>query len=234
MPGLPGVGHFSVSKGASSNYRNHGAVLNVISSAVRLKKGGIMEHQQINETLALGSVSTEEQAQLLIESLKSEGFLPHDLSVISPNNPSRHDPKFALDHKPGSDPADEKPRNLSNKLKSVTIGAVSGGLILGALGSLIGLISYAVPSLRFMISSPLAAALIYAAAGATAGVAGGALVGMRIPDYKTKQHAVDVRASRTIVSVRTQSPHALQRAMQILVAGGAAEVHEKIDEVTSH
>jgi len=157
------------------------------------------------------------------------GFPPHDLSAIWPDDQLIREPKIASDHKTGSDPADEKLRRLSNKLKSVIIGGVSGGLILGAIGSLIAFASYAVPRLGFTFSSPMAAALIYAAAGGAAGVAGGALIGMRIPDHKTKQHAVAVRASRTIVSVRIQSPDASQRAMNILAEGGAVDLHEVVE-----
>ena len=191
-----------------------------------------MEAMQANDgiaTLALGSVRTPGQAQHVIELLKAAGFSPQDLSAISPDDQLIREPKIASDHKTGSDPADEKPRRLSNKLKSVISGGVSGGLILGAIGSLIGFASYAVPRLGFTFSSPMAAALIYAAAGGAAGVAGGALIGMRIPDHKTKQHAVAVRASRTIVSVRIQSPDASQRAMNILAEGGAVDLHEVVE-----
>jgi hypothetical protein len=190
--------------------------------------GHIMENKQPYGALALGSVRTRNQAQRLVKLLQDAGFSPQDISAISPNDELAHEPKIALDHKPGGDPADEKPRGLADKLKSVIIGAISGGLILGVLGSLIGLASYAIPRFRFAISSPLAVALIYAAAGGATGVIAGALIGMRVPDHKAKQHAVDVRASHTIVSVRTRSPDALGQAKKILVGGGAEEVHEKI------
>jgi hypothetical protein len=196
-----------------------------------------MSETQLEEgigTLAVGSVKTHNESESIVAILKRTGFSDNDISVIAPGDELTHDPKIALDHKAGSDPADEKPRDLPNKLKSAIVGAVTGGLVMGALGSLIGLASYAIPSLRFMITSPLSAALIYAAAGGAAGLAAGALIGMRVPDYNTKQHAIDVRASRTIVSVLTQSPAALQRAKKILIAEGAAEVHERIEPVSPH
>ncbi|MBF6570412.1 MAG: hypothetical protein IVW54_16215 [Candidatus Binataceae bacterium] len=180
-------------------------------------------------TLALGSVRTPGQARHVIELLQAAGFPPQDLSAISPDDELIHEPKIASDHKAGSDPADEKPRRLSNKLKSVIIGGVTGGFILGAVGGLIGLASYAVPSLGLTFSSPMAAALVYGVAGGAAGVACGALLGMRIPDHKTKQQAVDARARRTIVSVRIQSPDASQRAMNILAEGGAEDLHEVVE-----
>jgi hypothetical protein len=61
------------------------------------------------------------------------------------------DPKIALDHKPGDDPADEKPRDGYDKLKTVTVGAVSGGIALGTIGGLIGLASLAVPGLGLIV-----------------------------------------------------------------------------------
>jgi hypothetical protein len=67
--------------------------------------------------------------------------------VILPEDKLIQDPKIALDHKPGDDPADEKPRDGSDKLKTVAVGAVSGGIVLGAIGGLVGLASLAIPGL---------------------------------------------------------------------------------------
>jgi hypothetical protein len=60
-----------------------------------------------NATLAIGSVRTQDQAERLIEILKRAGFSDQDVSVILPDDKLIQDPKIALDHKPGDDPADE-------------------------------------------------------------------------------------------------------------------------------
>ena len=107
--------------------------------------------EERNARLAVGSMKTYDQAGRLVATLKRAGFSDHDISVIAPGDEAKHDPKIALDHKPGHDLADEKHREGSDKLKGVTIGAVSGGLILGAVGGLVGLATLAIPGLGLIV-----------------------------------------------------------------------------------
>jgi hypothetical protein len=198
------------------------------------KEGEIeMEAMQANDsnaTLAIGSVRTQDQAERLIETLKRAGFSDDDISVILPDDKLARDPKFALDHKPGEDPADEKHRDASDKLKTATVGAVSGGILLGAIGGLVGLASLAIPGLGLIVvAGPIAATLIDAAAGGAAGVIAGGLMGMRIPEHRAKQYEQSVREGSTLISVHTENPQAFQRAMNILAAGGAKDLHEVVE-----
>jgi hypothetical protein len=189
-----------------------------------------MQANDRNATLAIGSVRTQDQAERLIEILKRAGFSDQDLSVILPDEKLTRDPKIALDHKPGEDPADEKPRDGSDKLKTVTVGAVSGGIVLGAIGGLVGLASLAIPGLGLIVvAGPIAATLIDAAAGGAAGVIAGGLMGMRIPEHRAKQYEQRVREGSTLISVHTQNAQAFQRAMNILAAGGAEDLHEVVE-----
>jgi hypothetical protein len=189
-----------------------------------------MQVKEENAALAIGSVRTRDQAERLIELLKKAGFSDQDLSVILPGDKLMQDPKIALDHQPGNDPADEKPRDGADKLKGLTVGAVSGGLVLGTIGGLIGLASLAVPGLGIiMVGGPIAAALIDAAASGAAGVIAGGLMGMRIPEQHAKQYEKSVREGSTLISVHTQTAEALQRAMNILAAGGAEDLHEVVE-----
>jgi hypothetical protein len=190
----------------------------------------VMEAKERNVTLAIGSFWTQDQAEGAIERLKKAGFSDVDLSVILPDDKLIHDPKIALDHKPGSDPADEKPRDGSDKLSGLTVGAVSGGLVLGTIGGLIGLASLAVPGLGLIVvGGPIVAALTDAAAGGAAGVIAGGLMGMRIPEHRAKQYETSVREGKSLVSVHTQNAEALQRAVNILAASGAEDLHEVIE-----
>jgi hypothetical protein len=180
-----------------------------------------------NATLAVGSVKTHDQAGRLVEILKRAGFSEQDISVIAPGDESKHDPKIALDHQPGDDPADEKPRDGLDKLKGVTIGAVSGGLILGAIGGLIGLATLAIPGLGVVIvAGPIAAALTDAAAGGAAGVIAGALMGMRIPEHRAKQYEESVREGNTLISVHVRSAEESNEAMKCLATGRAEDLRE--------
>jgi hypothetical protein len=186
-----------------------------------------------NATLAVGSVKTHDQAGRLVGILERAGFSDYDISVIAPGDVSTHGPKIALDHEPGDDPADEKPRDGSDKLIGVTIGAVSGGLILGALGGLIGLSTLAIPGLgAIIVAGPIAAALTDAAAGGAAGVIAGALIGMRIPEHRAKEYEESVREGNTLISVHTRNDEERDRAMKFLATGGAEDVHEVIETPT--
>src|SRR5271170_4494729 len=89
--------------------------------------------KEANSTLAIGSVRTQNQCGRLVGILKRAGFSDSDISVILPDANLVQDPKITLDHKPGDEPADEKPRAGSDKLKGLTVGAISGGVILGTL-----------------------------------------------------------------------------------------------------
>jgi len=186
--------------------------------------------RQKNSALAIGAIKTRDQAERLLDRLKQAGFSDRDLSVILPDDKLIADPKIALDHKPGTDPADEKPRDGSEKLRGLTVGAVSGGLILGAVGGLIGLASLAIPGLGLiMVGGPIAAMLADAAAGGAAGAIAGALMGMRIPEHHAKQYEKSLREGSALISIHTQNGEELKRAMEILAAGGAEDLHEVIE-----
>ena len=186
--------------------------------------------EERNATLAVGSVKTHDQAGHLVAILKRAGFSDNDISVIAPGDEAKHDPNIALDHKPGDDPADEKPREGSDKLKGVTIGAVSGGLILGAIGGLVGLATLAIPGLGLIVvAGPIAAALTDAAAGGAAGLIAGALMGMRIPEHRAKQYEESVREGNTLISVHTRNADEFDQAMKCLATGGAEDLHEAIE-----
>jgi hypothetical protein len=181
-------------------------------------------------TLAVGAVKTNDQAEHLIAVLRQAGFSDKDISVIAPGSELNDDPKIAIDHEPGKDPADEKPRDGSDKLKGLTIGAVSGGVILGTIGGLIGLASLAVPGLGLIVvAGPIAAALTDAAAGGAVGLIAGALMGMRIPEHRAKQYEESVREGNTLVSVHTRNAEEFEWAMKVLARGGAEDVHEVVE-----
>ena len=73
----------------------------------------------------------------------------------------------------------------------MSIGAASGGVLLGTLA---GLASLAIPGLGvLMVGGPLALALGDAIAGSAVGAVAGALIGMRIPDHQAKQYEEDIR-----------------------------------------
>ena len=186
--------------------------------------------KETNATLAIGSVKTQNQCERLVGILKRAGFSDFDISVILPDNNLAQGPKIALDHAPGDDPADEKPRDGSDKLKGLTVGAVSGAVILGTRGGLIGLASLAIPGVGLLVvAGPIAAALTDAAAGGAVGAIAGALMGMRIPEHRAQQYEKSVREGNILISIHTQDTEALKQAMKILADGGAEDLHEVVE-----
>ena len=191
-----------------------------------------MSEKGLKETLVIGSVKTREHAERIIRSLKKNGLSDNEISVIFPNNRLRDDPKIALDHKPGTDPADEKPRDNSERLKGLTAGAVSGGVLLGTIGGLIGLASFVIPGLGLIVvAGPIATALADAAAGGAAGVIAGALMGMRIPEHNAQQYEKTVREGNILISVHTYTAEGLKKAVNLLATGGAVDLHQVAETV---
>jgi hypothetical protein len=165
-----------------------------------------------NSLLAIGSLKTRDRLKDLLAQLRAAGFSETAISVA------------AADHEPGTDPADEPPRKGSDRLRDLSIGAASGGVLLGTLA---GLASLAIPGLGvLLVGGPLAVALADAIAGGAVGAVAGALVGMRIPDHQAKQYEEDLRHGAAIVSVHAQSEKELESAMQILADAGAEDLHK--------
>ena len=120
-----------------------------------------------NSLLAIGSLKTRDRLKDLLAQLRAAGFSETAISVA------------AADHEPGTDPADEPPRKGSEKLRDLSIGAASGGVLLGTLA---GLASLAIPGLGvLLVGGPLAVALADAIAGGAVGAVAGALVACAFP-----------------------------------------------------
>jgi len=168
-----------------------------------------------NTMLAIGSLKRRDRLKDLLRQLTAAGFSEAAVSLMVP------------DHELGTDPADEPPREGSDKLRDLTLGAASGGLLLGTLGGLIGLASLAIPGLwLFLVGGPLAVALGDAIAGGAVGAVAGALIGMRIPDHQAKQYEESLRHGGAIVSVHAHNQTELESAMKILADTGAEDLHQ--------
>jgi hypothetical protein len=172
--------------------------------------------------LAIGSLESQDRLEELLRQLKAAGFSTDAISAA------------AADHKIGSDPADEPPREGADKLLDMAVGAASGGVVLGTLGGLIGLASLAVPGLGlFLVSGPLAVALADALAGGAVGAVAGALMGMRIPDHQAKQYEQRLRQGGVLVSVHARDEGELNKAMKILADAGASDLNSIVRESSS-
>jgi uncharacterized membrane protein len=68
------------------------------------------------------------------------------------------------------------------------------------------------------------AALSGAAAGATVGGIGGALIGLGIPELEAKRYAGKVQNGNVLISVHTDNSEEVGRAKKVLEAAGAQDV----------
>jgi predicted RecA/RadA family phage recombinase len=152
--------------------------------------------------LVIGSFESRDAIEELLRALRAAGFRDEMVSI------AYHADDLA------KDPTDEPQRESSEKMRDLAKGAVSGGVVLGAVGGLIGLASLAIPGFGFLlVGGPLAVALGDAVAGGAVGAIAGALIGMRIPELKAKDYEESTK-------------NELGKAREILEGAGAQDLHE--------
>jgi hypothetical protein len=104
-------------------------------------------------------------------------------------------------------------------------GAVTGGVIGGALGWIAGIGALAIPGVGpFIAAGPVMVALSGAAVGAAVGGIAGGLVGMGIPELEAKRFEGKVKAGNLLISVHTESADEITRAKEIFTKAGAHDI----------
>jgi len=158
----------------------------------------------------IGLVSTQAQAEKIVDDLQRAGFSSNDVSVLFPDKDGTRD--FAHE------------KNTKAPEGAIT-GAGAGGALGGTLGLLAGIGALAIPGLGpFIAAGPIMAALSGAAAGAAVGGITGALVGLGIPELEAKQYESKIKNGNILLSVHVESSDERGRAKKILEEGGAKDV----------
>lgn len=158
----------------------------------------------------IGLVTSQAQAERIVDQLQSAGFSSDDISVLFPDKQGTRD--FAHE------------KNTKAPEGAVT-GAGAGGVVGGTLGLLAGIGALAIPGLGpFIAAGPIMAALSGAAAGATVGGIAGALVGLGIPELEAKQYESKIKDGNILLSVHVESSDERGTAKQILEKGGAKDI----------
>jgi hypothetical protein len=163
---------------------------------------------------------TREQAEIIVDSLKSAGFLNNEISVL-------------LSDKSGTrDFSHEQNTKLP---EGATTGGVAGMGAGAVLGWLAGIGSLAIPGVGpFIAAGPIMAALGGAAVGgATGGVIGG-LVGMGIPEYEAKLYDGKIRGGNALISVHTENSDQVSAAKDIFKRAGAEDIHSTSEASAPH
>jgi hypothetical protein len=150
--------------------------------------------------------TTRGHADRIVDQLKAASFSNNDISVLFPDRGTTRD--FAHE-----------------KNTKAPAGAVTGGVIGGALGWIAGIGALAIPGVGpFIAAGPVMVALSGAAVGAAVGGIAGGLVGMGIPELEAKRFEGKVKAGNLLISVHTESADEITRAKEIFTKAGAHDI----------
>jgi hypothetical protein len=158
----------------------------------------------------IGTVKSRAQAELVVERLKTGGFLATNISVLLGD--SEGSKEFAVD-------------NQTKAPEGAATGAGAGAAIGGGLGWLAGIGMLAIPGLGPLIAAgPIMAALGGAAVGGALGGIAGALVGLGIPEYEAKRYEDRIKGGRVLIAVHAENSDEVKRAKDIFESVGAEDV----------
>jgi hypothetical protein len=153
---------------------------------------------------------TEEQAINIANMLKTEGFSNNDIAVLFPDRSGTRD--FAHEQH-------------TKAPEGAATGAVAGGVLVGALGWLVGIGSLAIPGVGPLIAAgPILAALSGAAAGGAVGGLAGGLIGLGIPEYEAKRYEGAIRDGNILITVHTEDGRERDRAKKVFERAQAKDI----------
>ena len=153
-----------------------------------------------------GTLKNRDQAERVVDLLKTAGFSSEEISVLFPDTPGTF-------------------THTTKAPEGVTTGGTAGFVIGGVLGWLAGIGSLAIPGLGpFIAAGPILAALSGAAVGAALGGITGALVGMGIPEYVARKYEADIRQGSYFISVHTDDEEKAFNAREILRISNAKDI----------
>jgi hypothetical protein len=162
--------------------------------------------------------TSHEQADRIVDSLKSANFSNNDISALFADKGTTHE--FAHE------------KNTKAPEGAVT-GAGTGGVIGGALGWIAGIGALAIPGVGpFIAAGPILAALSGAAIGATVGGVAGGLIGMGIPELEAKRYESRLSEGNILISVHTENSEEIKRAKEIFTQAEAQDICTTSDSAT--
>ena len=174
--------------------------------------------KQDKQIAVFGLFNTRGQVEQAIDTLRTAGFRPADMSALLP------------DWGATSEVAHEKHTKAP---EGAATGAATGGILGGDLGLLVGLGALAIPGLGPLIAAgPIVATLAGAGAGGAVGTLVGSLIGMGIPEYEAKRYESFLNQGGAILAVHADDREWAKKARQILDACGGHGI-DQTSEATS-
>jgi hypothetical protein len=164
----------------------------------------------MNNNAVFCIAKNRDQAETIVDALKSAGFASTDISVLLPDTSGTRD--FAHEQN-------------TKVPEGATTGVVAGMGTGAILGWLAGIGSLAIPGVGpFIAAGPIMAALGGAAVvGATGGIIG-ALVGMGIPEYEAKHYNGKLSSGNTLISVHTDDSAEEKKAKELFERLGGEDI----------
>jgi len=154
--------------------------------------------------------TSRQQAEQIIDQLKTADFSNNDISVLFPDKGTTHD--FAHE-------------KHTKAPEGVATGASTGGVIGGALGWIAGIGALAIPGVGpFIAAGPILAALSGAAVGAAAGGIAGGLIGLGIPEIEAKRYEGKIQQGNILISVHTEDSEEITTAKEVFTKAGALDI----------
>ncbi|MGZ8158782.1 MAG: hypothetical protein ACXWT4_08225 [Methylobacter sp.] len=151
-----------------------------------------------------------EQTESIVNTLKTAGFSPNDISVLFPDKSTTKD--FAHE-------------KHTKAPEGATIGGTVGLGTGAVLGLLAGIGALAIPGVgAFIAAGPIMGALSGAAVGAATGGLTGALIGLGIPEYEAKRYEGKITGGSVLISVHTATSEAIDKAKDIFEFAKAEDI----------
>ena len=178
-----------------------------------------MKNEKHDKQIAVfGLFNTRGQVEGAIDTLRSVGFRPADMSALLPDWGST------------SEVAHEKHTKAP---EGAAAGATTGGILGGGLGLLVGLGALAIPGLGPLIAAgPIVATLAGAGAGGAVGTLVGSLIGMGMPEYEAKRYESFLNQGGAILAVHADDKEWAKKARQILDAAGGHGIDQTHEEAS--
>lgn len=154
---------------------------------------------------------TRNQAETIVDNLKTAGFRNTEISVLFADKSGTRD----FSHEQNT-----------KMPEGITTGGIAGMGLGAALGWLAGIGTLAIPGVGpFIAAGPIMAALGGAAViGAAGGLIGG-LVGMGMPEYEAKLYDGKIQGGNSLISVHTENSDQVDTVKDIYKRAGAEDIN---------
>jgi hypothetical protein len=163
---------------------------------------------------------TDVQAIQIANRLKTSGFSPSDISIITPDRAGVRE----VGHE-----------NSTKAPEGAAAGAGTGALLGGALGWMAGVGALAIPGVGPLIAAgPILATLTGLAVGGTVGGVSGGLIGLGIPEYEAKQYESKLRDGHILLCVHARDSNEAAKARKILTEEKAESISTGSEAAPAH